>query len=833
MASENDRLAQIFIWKQAGTSDLEYARQILSVVNPGAVRVLANENPPVRFFTVYGQWPEDPWARALADIRGVPNPNSSHWADTTRYDLAGWQGVDQRTGDRLFIITAYRKSNTPPTEAFQVKPAPAPTYTTVTVPQVPYYPHHPTGPLNWPPQTGAGQPVQHSHEMGIGEARSTQYLASPGDTARTTPISSEPEPQPVGGSDLVESRSRHARDTTITTSALSPLYNKAIGGQVPAVASNVLLPDSYAPYYVGFAPRLVAGLIDLFFMGVFQLGTLFLFVNVRDNAHVDDPMSWLTTYGPLVLLGLAIFAAYHIVQWTLWGTTLGKHIMHIRVVGADGERLGFTRALVRMLGYFFSLSIGGLGGFLMIVFDPRRQGLHDKLAETYVIPENPRAVAPRGLPGYATANVLRSEGAPTRPAGPAGPATLRATGATRVTGATAMAAATLAGNQAYETVELAPGIGRQSTARDFRGFYSEGGTETVLHLPDLPDDPYQTGKGIDGSDTQIDLTTTKGLQSVLGGPITGPFGMGPVAQRQPDRSYMTERARELYRQGIAQMADGVQPSARGYKVETGPARMAALAFKGAVELVPNSVVYRYLYGVALRYAEGFEVAMGEFRRVLDLDPNYYEARQQVAYGPRWHDAFAYTPWTPAPVGPGGDLPEPLLALLPASRDPITRLALLREGASKTVAVLTRTPRSAWACPLTEDIPAHIDMIVSRTPHGPIIAFYLVVEDKPGDPYKGETFLNPHDPGYPTYDACQLGQNLVAQLSKQDHSYLIFVDENNKLILSRRLNFDPQTQVRIAQCLYDIQTLPAQTMDTVRFQQAAEWHMQNFSLDQVN
>ena len=65
-----------------------------------------------------------------------------------------------------------------------------------------------------------------------------------------------------------------------------------------------------------------------------------------------------------------------------------------------------------------------------------------------------------------------------------------------------------------------------------------------------------------------------------------------------------------------------------------------------------------------------------------------------------------------------------------------------------------------------------------------------------------------------------------------HTYLIFVDENNKLILSRRLNFDPSTQVTIAQCLYDIQTLPAQAMDASRFQQAAQWHMQNFSLDQV-
>ena len=813
MASENDRLAQIFIWKQAGTSDLQYARQILSVVNPGALRVLAGDDPPVRFFTIYGPWPQDPWERALTDMRSVPNPSSGYWADTTRYDLAGWQGVDQRTGDHLFIITAYRKSNAPPAEVFQVAPAPAPTYTTITVPQVPYYPQQPTGPLNWPPRPEHEQHALLTDDVTAGEARSTQYLSTALDTTPTIalPTQSHVEPPSVRRNEPEKTRAKQPQETTATTSTLSPLYSKAIGAEVPALASDVLLPDSYAPYYVGFGPRLVAALLDFFFMGVLQIGTVFLLVKASNSAHVDNLSSWLATYAPLVVLALILFSAYHIVQWTVWGTTLGKHMMNICVVGADGQRLGFTRALVRMLGYFFSLSIGGLGGFLMIAFDPRRQGLHDKLADTYVTPDSPRATAPRGLPGYAITNTLRAEGASARSAQ-----------SISAPSAISMAAATLAGNQAYGTVQLTPAIGRQSGARDFRGFDSQQGTETVSHLPELPDDP----------DTQIDLSRSEDMHSLFPESITGPLGVASASQQQSNRSYMAERARELYRQGIIQMADGVQPGARGYKVDPASARMSALAFKGAVELVPNSVVYRYLYGVALRYAEGFEVAIGEFRRVLELDPNYSEARQQIAYGPRWHDAFSYTPWLPAPVGPGDELPEPLMALLPASRDPITRLALLREGSSKVVAVLTRTPHSAWARPLTEAVPAHIDMMLSRTPHGPIVAFYLIVDDKPDDPYKGETFLNPHDPGYPTYDACQLGQNLVAQLSKQDHTHLIFVDENNRLILSRRLDLGPTTQVTIAQCLYDIQTLPAQTMDTQRFQQAAQWHMQNFSLDQV-
>ena len=613
-----------------------------------------------------------------ADMRSVPNPTSSHWADTTRYDLAGWQGTDQRTGDHLFIITAYRKSNAPLGEAIQVAPAPAPTYTTVTVPQVPYYPQQPTGPLNWPPPSEQEQSDLPASDLKTGEARSTQFL----DSTSTTAPPSEPQPdsQSSQGREVRPDRSRQ-RDTTATTSSLSPLYSKAIGAEVPALATDVLLPDSYAPYYVGFGPRLVAALLDFFFMGVLQIGTLFLIVEAGDNAHIDDFASWLSTYAPLLGLGLLLFSAYHIVQWTIWGTTLGKHIMSIRVVGANGRRPGFTRALVRMLGYFFSLSIGGLGGFLMIAFDPRRQALHDKLADTYAVPYSPSAVAPRGLPGYVTPSTPRAEGAPTRPTTPAiiTPPT------------TSMAAATVAGNRTFETVELTPTVGRQSGARDFRGFYSQQGTETVLHLPELPDDPYRPNQGTGESDTQVDLAGTSGLPSLFAGPLTGPLGVTSVPQQQSNRSYMTERARELYRQGILQMSDGVQPSERGYKVEPGFARMAALAFKGAVELVPNSVAYRYLYGVTLRYAEGFEVAISEFRRVLDLDPNYYEARQQVAYGPRWHDAFSYTPWPPTPAPSDDELPAPLMALLPRVATPSPALPCCAKAPQKLFPCSPRRP----------------------------------------------------------------------------------------------------------------------------------------------
>src|SRR5205823_1836344 len=134
--------------------------------------------------------------------------------------------------------------------------------------------------------------------------------------------------------------------------------------------------------------------------------------------------------------------AYHIVQWTVWGQTLGKLLVGIKIVGADGKKPGFVRSLARLIGYFFSLALGGVG-FLMIALNGRKQALHDRLAETYVVPETPRVAVPRGLPGYAVSDGERSS------------AMIRPQMAARRQ--PPVAAATVAGNQGYETVQIAPG----------------------------------------------------------------------------------------------------------------------------------------------------------------------------------------------------------------------------------------------------------------------------------------------------------------------------------------------------------------------------------------
>lgn len=79
-----------------------------------------------------------------------------------------------------------------------------------------------------------------------------------------------------------------------------------------------------------------------------------------------------------------IGAAYVIGFWIAKGQTPGKMALGVRIITTSGEPIGAGRAVGRYFAYFVSFIALGIG-YLMIAFDDKKQGLHDKIAGTYVI----------------------------------------------------------------------------------------------------------------------------------------------------------------------------------------------------------------------------------------------------------------------------------------------------------------------------------------------------------------------------------------------------------------------------------------------------------------
>lgn len=150
--------------------------------------------------------------------------------------------------------------------------------------------------------------------------------------------------------------------------------------------------------YAGFVSRLLAFIIDVVIIS-FSIGAVTWFLSVTatvlqlrtilgfslsaipGSTQVIDAL-----FGPVVataFIALVIFA-YHVFFLVLAGQTPGKALLGLRVVSLDGRKLGYGKAILRLLGYFVS-GVPLYIGFLWIIFDDRRQAWHDKIAGTCVI----------------------------------------------------------------------------------------------------------------------------------------------------------------------------------------------------------------------------------------------------------------------------------------------------------------------------------------------------------------------------------------------------------------------------------------------------------------
>ncbi|WP_431288308.1 RDD family protein [Roseateles chitinivorans] len=111
---------------------------------------------------------------------------------------------------------------------------------------------------------------------------------------------------------------------------------------------------------------------------------------LKDEAK-RSPLEKLRHWWEVVGLNLVWAFAYFVAFPLIWpGQTPGKKLMGLRIVELTGKPLKPMLCVRRYGGYAAGATTGGMG-FLQILWDANRQGLHDKAAHTAVIDtRNPR-----------------------------------------------------------------------------------------------------------------------------------------------------------------------------------------------------------------------------------------------------------------------------------------------------------------------------------------------------------------------------------------------------------------------------------------------------------
>ncbi len=147
--------------------------------------------------------------------------------------------------------------------------------------------------------------------------------------------------------------------------------------------------------YAGFWIRVAARLIDIvIIIGIFNLfyvGDMFgaaagWWESPNVEAGIPGFPQGRISYADILrgtfYLGFPVF--YYTYLHGAYGQTFGKMALRIKVLTAEGAPIGYRRALLRWLSSLLCNLTLGLG-YLLVVFDARRQGLHDKLARTIVV----------------------------------------------------------------------------------------------------------------------------------------------------------------------------------------------------------------------------------------------------------------------------------------------------------------------------------------------------------------------------------------------------------------------------------------------------------------
>ena len=115
----------------------------------------------------------------------------------------------------------------------------------------------------------------------------------------------------------------------------------------------------------GFWERFAAYFIDVIILGI--AGVILNFIPILGQIVI-------------LLLGPAYFTYFY----GTTGQTLGKKVLGLKVVKLDGSDLTYGKGFLRCVGYIVSEVVLCIG-FLMIGWDKKKQGLHDKICGTTVV----------------------------------------------------------------------------------------------------------------------------------------------------------------------------------------------------------------------------------------------------------------------------------------------------------------------------------------------------------------------------------------------------------------------------------------------------------------
>lgn len=140
-----------------------------------------------------------------------------------------------------------------------------------------------------------------------------------------------------------------------------------------------------------FAAVLIDGLLISLVFGALAITALIpvlsAFTPIFEGVAIDsdwDAAAAALRSAAVWFLPVTVISAILSLAFEVYGWSPGKAVLGVRVLRGDGHRPGLVHGAARSVGKSISGAILFIG-YLWAAWDPKRQGWHDKFADTYVV----------------------------------------------------------------------------------------------------------------------------------------------------------------------------------------------------------------------------------------------------------------------------------------------------------------------------------------------------------------------------------------------------------------------------------------------------------------
>lgn len=197
--------------------------------------------------------------------------------------------------------------------------------------------------------------------------------------------------------------------------------------------------------------------------------------------------------------------------------------------------------------------------------------------------------------------------------------------------------------------------------------------------------------------------------------------------------------------------------------------------------------------------------------VLGRDPGHFEAAMWKAHWETWSNALRCPGWDE-----GERTLHPVMA---AHLKAEHRVQLIRDGLQKALAIVA----AVQGPPFDSRTQVKVEWILSKTPYGPLVAYYTRVIEPSGEPSTTEAFLPMFQPTFSPME----GYCLFQQLAFTPYCFVVLVD-GDTVMLNRRVVFGGKATARLRAMTAQVASSRA-FLPQHQFRNATQWHMDNFDM----